>query len=270
MPKHARGIAANGCVLVLGAAVYNGQPRAEKAKTPVKASSAGKWSFWWRSFMLPVGSIRKRRGVASKRTAKVQQEICDTVEHKFAESEPSSGADARIVKTDHALRTALLALLERSPFEQITVRQITAEAGVHYATFFRHHSTKEALLDHVAADQIDRLVELTVPIFDLHDSQAAFVKVCAYVSEHRRLWTTLLTGGAARAMREEHLRMSKIVARDRASKENLWIPVDLAVICTVSLMMDTLTWWLTRPADELSIQDVATILDRVVSSFGAR
>src|SRR5262245_54225775 len=123
-------------------------------------------------------------------------------------SESSSARDARLVKTDHALRHALLVLLDRKPLAQITIREIVAEAGVHYATFYRHHETKEALLEHVAADQIDELAKLALSVRDTADPETSYIVLFRYVSEHRNLWTTLLTGGAAGAMREELLRIS--------------------------------------------------------------
>jgi AcrR family transcriptional regulator len=177
----------------------------------------------------------------------------------------SSLKDARAVKSSNALQAALLALLERKSLEQITIREIAAEAGVHYATFFRHHPTKEALLDHVAADQINRLVELTVPVLDSVDSYTAFAALCTYVSDHRTLWTALLTGGAAGAMREELLRIARRLAADRAPRDG-WLPVDLAVICSVSLIVETLTWWLTKQPEAFTIEQMAGILNRLSSS----
>lgn len=192
-------------------------------------------------------------------------DLCDTVEHKSPRSTPSSLKDARQVRTDLALRSALLALIERKPLEQITVRQIAAEAGVHYATFFRHHPTKEALLDHVAADEIDRLVELSLRIHDTVDTHAGFLALCTYVHDHRALWTALLTGGAAGTMREELLRVSRDLAAARAPQDG-WLPVELATACTVSLIVEIISWWLKQPADAFSIERVAQILHRIVMS----
>jgi AcrR family transcriptional regulator len=203
--------------------------------------------------------------VSKKQTGHAPKDLCDTVEHISAEAGPSSARDARIVRTDHALRHALLALLERKPLEQITIREIAAEAGVHYATFFRHHATKEALLEHVAADQIDRLVELALPVQDSVDTQAGFVALFTYVSEHRTLWTTLLTGGAAGAMREELLRMARELAADRAPKDSL-LPVELATTCTVSVIVETISWWLRQPPDAYSSKRAARILHRLLDS----
>jgi len=206
--------------------------------------------------------------VKPTRAAQKPIELCDTVAHTPDAPPASSPQDPRAVKSGEALRGALLALLERKSLDQLTIREITAEAGVHYATFFRHHQTKEALLDHVAADQIHRLVELTMPVLDTIDSQAAFAALCSYVNDHRKLWTALLTGGAAGVMRAELLRVSKQIAADRAPKSS-WLPVGLGVICTVSLIVETLSWWLTQPPEEIPVDQMARILHRLIDAATA-
>ena len=201
----------------------------------------------------------------TKQARQTPADLCDTVAHTPPAEPASSTPDPRAVKSGQALRAALLSLLERKPLEQITIREIAAAAGVHYATFFRHHPTKEALLDDVAADQIDRLVALTLPVLDAAGSDASFLALANYVDEHRRLWTTLLTGGAGAAMRAELLRISREVAAERAPRETP-IPVDLAVTCTVSLIVEILSWWLKQPPDAMDVAEAAQILHRLVLS----
>lgn len=206
----------------------------------------------------------------SKQVQQNPEELCDTVAHTTPAAESSSPAaavvlDPRAAKSGQALRAALLALLERKPLEQITIREIAAKAGVHYATFFRHHPTKEALLDDVAADQIDRLVDLTLPVLDAVDWQASFLALANYVAAHRELWTVLLTGGAAGAMRAELLRVSQQVAIERAPRESP-VPVELATICTVTLIVEIVSWWLRQPVEAVSVAQVAKILNRLVLS----
>ena len=209
---------------------------------------------------------RKPEGAKSSQADQAAAKLRDTVSHNSAGSAPSSLRDFRAIKSGQALRSALLALIERKPLDQITVREIAAEAGVHYATFFRHHPTKEALLDHVAADQIDRLVALTVPVLDRVDSRAATLALCDYVNDHRTLWTALLTGGAAAAMRAELLRISRGLAIDRAPSGH-WLPVELAVNCSVTLIFETLAWWLAQPQGATPIAEVARILDQLLRAM---
>src|SRR5437867_13029783 len=88
-------------------------------------------------------------------------------------------SDARIVRTKAALHEALLALLEEKPFDAITVRDISARAGIGYATFFRHYPGKSALLDDVAADEIHELLALGLAQLEAVDTRtgaATFVR----------------------------------------------------------------------------------------------
>lgn len=198
------------------------------------------------------------------RTKQSLDRLSDTVSHKRPATSSSTSRDARALRSGQALRVALLALLARKPFDQITIRDICAEAGVHYATFFRHHPSKEALLDDIAKDQIQQLNRLTLAIRGAEDYQAGFRALCAYVEDHRSLWSTLLNGGAGAAMREEWLRQSRIVAASEAPVSS-WLPVELGTICAASLIAETVAWWVAQPPGAYSVDDVARILHRLLT-----
>jgi AcrR family transcriptional regulator len=176
----------------------------------------------------------------------------------------STTTDARVVQTREALRQALLQLLNQKPFEQITIREITAAAGVGYTTFFRHHPGKEDLLNDIAADEIKRLIELAVPVLDTTDVRAASLAFCSKVAEHRTLWATLLTGGAASVLREEFMRLSREIAASRSAGDN-WLPPDVGVILSTSGTIELLTWWL-KQENPISVEKLATIYERIVIS----
>ena len=171
-----------------------------------------------------------------------------------------SNKDARSVRSREALRQAFMDLLETKPLDQITIREIAAGAGVGYTTFFRHYSAKEEILHEIAAHQIESLVALTLPILDAADTAESCLAMCHYVEEHKALWTTLLTGGAAGVMREEFIRVSERVAAERGSAQD-WLPPDLGTILSVSVMVEVFAWWL-RQADPVPAAQVAAILDR--------
>lgn len=182
--------------------------------------------------------------------------------HKTHRPHLSIAQDARAVRTREALRRALLDLLEKKALEEISIRDIAAAAGVSYTTFFRHHTTKEALLDEIAAEQIQRFVELGWPNIEASETRAASLTLCAYVDEHRQLWSTLLTGGAANALRAELLRIARELAANQDAPGS-WLPSDLAVVFAVSSTIELLTWWL-RQEQPLSSEQVAEIHDRLI------
>lgn len=173
--------------------------------------------------------------------------------------------DARAVRSGEALRAAMLALLETTPLDQVTVRDICAQAGVHYATFFRHYPSKEALLDEIARDQIDRLIALTMAIRAKSDFAVGFEAVCEYVDEHRALWSVLLNGGAGSAMREEWVRESLAVS-EREPRQNHWLPRELGTICAATLIAETIAWWLAQPEGSHSVAEITAILNRLLAN----
>lgn len=193
------------------------------------------------------------------------RELSDSVSRKRPALPSSSSKDARARRSALSLRDAMLALLERSPFDQITVRDICAEAGVHYATFFRHYPTKEALLDDIAKDQIEHLNSLTLAIRATADYEGGFRALCEYVDEHRDLWATLLNGGAGATMREEWVRQSRMVAAQE-TPINSWLPTELGTICAATLIAETMAWWVAQPREAYSVDAIAAILLRLLTT----
>lgn len=195
--------------------------------------------------------VRPRRGIS------------DTVSHNRPAPSSSRSKDLRAVRSGQALREALLGLLPKQAFDQITVRDICNAAGIHYATFFRHYETKEALLNDIAKEQIRELNNLTLAIREGDNYEAGFRALCQYVADHRTLWAILLNGGAASAMREEWLYRSQLVAAQEPPV-NSWLPKELGTICAATLIAETLAWWVAQPEDAYSVEAVAQILYRLL------
>jgi AcrR family transcriptional regulator len=180
------------------------------------------------------------------------------------ENTPSANTDPRAVRSREALHRAFLTLLEAKPLEQISIRDIVAEAGIGYTTFFRHHASKEELLDSIAAEQIRCLFKLALPAMDTYDIQSGSRALFAYVDSHRALWRTLLTGGAAATIREEFLNLAREVAASLGNPKS-WLAPEAGVALIVGGTLELLTWWL-RQSDPISIEHIAEILGRVVVS----
>jgi AcrR family transcriptional regulator len=171
--------------------------------------------------------------------------------------------DARQVRSRNALCGAMLEVLQETSFDQITIREISSRAGTGYATFFRHYPTKEALLGDVAAEEICTLMTMTASMMSGPDRFKAVLDLCNYVDAHRKLWTALLTGGAAGIVRKEMLRQAEGLGDERQCPE--WLPSDLALRIGVSSAIDVLVWWLEQ-SEHYSSDQIAIILDRLVIS----
>jgi AcrR family transcriptional regulator len=182
--------------------------------------------------------------------------------HKTYRPHLSKAGDARAVRTRKSLREAMLGLLETKRFDQITIGDIADAANVGYSTVCRHYPTLEALLDDVAAEQIARIINLSFPRFDPNDTRAACIALFTSIDEHRAVWSALLTGGAAGALRQEFLRITRQLALSWKQPQG-WLPRDLGVQMTVSGTIELLTWWLEQ-ADPMSIEEIAGIFHRML------
>ena len=174
--------------------------------------------------------------------------------------EPSG--DARQVRSRNALAAALLDLLEDHAFDQLTIRAITARAGTGYATFFRHYPDKEALLADVASAEIAELLSRSIPLLQDINSLESTRALCAYVADHRRLWSALLTGGAAGIVRDEFIRQARALDQGIAQPK-FWLPSDLGVVFGTGAVVDLLAWWLAQQKD-YSSEQIAEIVHRLV------
>ena len=146
------------------------------------------------------------------------------IRKKMFRPEFSTATDLRVLQTRKALRDALLGLLKKKSFDKISVREIVAAAGIGYNTFFRHYPDKESMLQDIAAEEIRQLVSCSLPVLDARDTLSACVALCNYVDENRKLWRTLLTGGAAQSLREEYVRVAREVCSTRPRGKD-WVPL---------------------------------------------
>ena len=174
----------------------------------------------------------------------------------------STTSDARVVRTRESLRQAMLALLANKSFEQITIRELAANAGIGYTTFFRHHPTKESLLEEIATEELRQLIDYVLATLSPGDNENASFALCQYVHDHRILWKTLLTGGAAGALREEFIAVAREVATHTTEQRD-WLPAEFGVILMASSTIELLAWWL-RQDDEIPLEKIALIYQRAI------
>ena len=184
------------------------------------------------------------------------------MEARILQRQDAAPTDARQVRSRLALTGAMLALLEEMPFDQVTIREITARADIGYATFFRHYPNKEALLGDVASQEIASLLAMVMPLLGSGGSGKTTSALCRHVGDHRKLWSALLTGGAAGILRAEFIRQARDLVHGMEQPEG-WLPSDLAVVYGTGSTIDLLAWWLAH-ADSYSADQIAAILDRLI------
>lgn len=170
--------------------------------------------------------------------------------------------DARALRSRESLRNAFLALIEERPFDQISIRDITTRAGVSYPVFFRRYESKQQLLNDIAAEEVRRLLTLTLPIFNAKMQEESLRALCRYVDEHRVLWTQLLTGGAGNIMREQFKQIALDISTTQP-RTNPWLPYELGASFVVGGLFEILAWWLSQPP-EYPNENIVKIIDALI------
>ena len=170
--------------------------------------------------------------------------------------------DLRVVKSRQAMRQALLKLIENQSLDQITIKEVTAEAGVSYPVFFRQFSSIEDLLADLATEEVRSLLTRTLPFFNAAAPSTNLAELCQHVQLRRALWKSLLTAGAASAMRSEFARISSEIAK-KAPRANPWLPVELASAFVASGIFEILAWWLNQPED-YPLTNVVKLIDALI------
>lgn len=171
--------------------------------------------------------------------------------------------DPRALKSRESLRDALLSLLETHPFEKLSIKDITAAAGVSYPVFFRQFASKEYLLADLAAKEVHGLLAMGQPMLNETRPKNDLLDMCLYVQRRRALWKTLLTAGSATAMRSEFARISAEIGNTQP-RANPWLPVELASSFVAAGIFEILAWWLNQ-ADDYPVKNVAKILNALVA-----
>lgn len=178
-------------------------------------------------------------------------------------AEPEARTDARVTKTLLRLRAALRELIAETPFEAITVADITVRANVGYATFFRHYADKQALLTDVFASLVDEIEARLRPALSADDTLGAARALCAYVEENRVVCRALNAPDVNTYIRDRLLGRSAALAQRTAAKSQGWLPADLRVVYSVTSIMAILGWWM-QSGHDLPVEDMAAIIDRLV------
>ncbi len=112
-------------------------------------------------------------------------------------------------RTDRDITNALLSVMERKPFEKITVQDILEEAMINRSTFYQHFTDKYAILERLQDRYIGGITERIDAVtkdeaWDLTQINQVF---CVYIDEHRSKMKKLLS------VRSENLDMEEQMCR---------------------------------------------------------
>ncbi len=152
--------------------------------------------------------------------------------------------DARVLKTYQRLADALVALTLEQGFDALTVRELTDRAEVGYATFFRHFSSKEALLGAVFESTLGELLAQLGPVAAPLDPLEVGTRVFRHARDHADRYRALLRTSETLNLQERCLRVSLETLSATVTAKRSVVPFEVAAHHLVYSFIGLLTWYL--------------------------
>jgi AcrR family transcriptional regulator len=158
-----------------------------------------------------------------------------------------SATDPRVNRTRSALTNALIELTLEKGYEAVTVRDLVERADIGYATFFRHFSDKDALLEDVLEGTLNDLLELIQPV--VNDPERTATLVFNYVQQNDgRIRVLLRTRNVSLLMPRIFSVASKSMLKTFRPKPDSPIPPEIAANHMIASFVELIEWWLENDA----------------------
>lgn len=158
--------------------------------------------------------------------------------------------DRRIVRSQEALKTALLTLMSQKPFSSISITEIVELANYNRGTFYSHYKDKEDLLDDIMNKLIDELIKSfrapyeTVDFFRIDELPANAVKIFEHIFQNASLYSSLLKSEVLPNIREKMFHaLKQVVIEDLDDSANN-LNRELHLIYSIHALLGLVFHWI--------------------------
>lgn len=163
--------------------------------------------------------------------------------------------DRRAARTRKALHEALISLILRKGYDDITVQDLIDEADVGRSTFYAHYAGKEDLLrrgfEQLRADLMESRSLSPRDAASAGGEPFAFsLTLFQHAEGYKDVYRALAgrSGGAVVIGRIRDV-LVDFVREDLPTRQDAAIPKELALEFILSALLSVLTWWLKRRPD---------------------
>lgn len=164
--------------------------------------------------------------------------------------------------TQEQLRDALVCLLEKEPFEKITINQLVDYCHLNRSTFYRYYDDKYDLLQKIEEElvtELDNRRPIAIKLDQLTGALQGelFASGVKYYEEHCRQFRALLGPNCDRSfesrLRQCFNRRYQVVVEGIDDQQ-----VELVRQMVISMIIEGLKYWLNTP--EVTIEDLGKVL----------
>jgi AcrR family transcriptional regulator len=177
--------------------------------------------------------------------------------------------DRRIVKSQEAIKKAIIELMSEKNFDDITIQDISDRANVNRGTIYLHYQDKYDLLDKLIEEHIDVLRETCRAASELEFTESTLIWT-EYFERNYSFFSMMLASKGAPYFRGRFLDflveefMNEV---DVTKGKNEGLNEDLLVRFVAAAFVGVVEWWFTneKPVPHhVLAEQLGTLLERIV------
>lgn len=165
--------------------------------------------------------------------------------------------DLRVRRTEKALRNALMTLIHRKGYDDISIQDIVDEAETSRVTFYRHYKDKAQLLSACLDDIYQELTACLEPcsLMNLNPEKPPILILYNYLGQNLDLYRAILNsqGGqmVQKRIRDYLLHIIQQEMREELSFHQISpqtpIPIHLVALQVAVAELGLVLWWIDNP-----------------------
>ncbi|KIL40954.1 TetR family transcriptional regulator [Gordoniibacillus kamchatkensis] len=156
-----------------------------------------------------------------------------------------SKVDRRVLKSQEAIKKAVLELMAEKNFDDITIRDISERANVNRGTIYLHYTDKFDLLDKIIEEHINNLRELCQSASEMTFTEGNYVWF-EYFANNHLFFSTMLNTKSAASFRSRFLDLivqEYKVEVDVTEGKNQGLSEDVIVQFFAAAVVGAVEWW---------------------------
>jgi AcrR family transcriptional regulator len=177
--------------------------------------------------------------------------------------------DRRVVKTQEAIKKALLELMNEKNFDDITIQDISDRANINRSTLYLHYLDKFDLLDKIIEEHINNMGDFCETATEM-DFIESTVHCMEYLESNYLFFSTMLASEGAPYFRSRFLKFNIEEFRkdvDITKGKNHGHREEVIVHFVANAYVGIVEWWLKNGMPyppRVMAEEVGELLERVV------
>lgn len=134
--------------------------------------------------------------------------------------------DRRILRTQEAIKSTLLELMQKKEFDKITVREISEHANIGNRTFYLHYLDKYDVIEKMMSEHIENCRKICAPDTDDAIKNAPLLWL-QYIEKHQSFFALMLSSNISFAFQKSFLALISEMVKKMPLESVYHDPMDL-------------------------------------------